>query len=123
MVGVVINNNALDDRAGPGSTRGQGAGPPLKSPGSDPMWAGPALQMSGPTTWPDRVRLGQPSGQPGLALPVDSVIPAPDSMVFLTSDIDHQVNEDLSDNFFDHFAPQTYATLLPDLSNALALIS
>ena len=74
MVGVVINNNALDDRAGPGSTQSQGARPPLKSSGPDPVWAGPALQMSGPTTWPNRVGLGQPSGQPGLALPVDSVV-------------------------------------------------
>jgi len=73
MVDIVINNDALDDRAGPGSTRGQGAGPLLKSPGPEPVWARPALQMSGSTTWPDRVGLGRPLGQLGLALPVDSV--------------------------------------------------
>jgi len=52
-----------------------------------------------------------------------SSIPAPDPMAFLASDVDCQVNEDLSDDFFDHFAPQSYATISPDLSNALALIS
>ena len=52
-----------------------------------------------------------------------SSIPAPDPMVFLASGADHQINEDLSNDFYDHFSPQSYATLSPALSEALALIS
>jgi len=52
-----------------------------------------------------------------------SSIPVPDLMAFLTSSVEHQVNEDLGDDFYDHFSPQSYATLSPALSEALALIS
>jgi len=44
-------------------------------------------------------------------------------MAFLASSVEHQVNEDLGDDFYDHFSPQSYATLSPALSEALALIS
>jgi len=52
-----------------------------------------------------------------------SSIPVPDPMAFLASSVEHQVNEDLDDDFYDHFSPQSYARLSPALSEALALIS
>jgi hypothetical protein len=55
----------LRDRAGPGSTRGQGAGPPLMSPGPDPLAGRANAPKVWPDPWPDKAGPGRPSGQPG----------------------------------------------------------
>ena len=52
-----------------------------------------------------------------------SSLPAPDPAVFLASGINHQVNGDLDDDYYNHFAPQSYTTLSPALSDVLVLIS